>query len=147
MIFALDARLTDYHIKQWKLENDVIVSQRGAMDCYAHGHVWGVTYEQANELYHMDDLVKPEIAVHLNARADVAWGRIKDDKNADKFETPAYLEKQSWATEQVYKDIMGGHKALKNWATVRHIYLDTTKLSMRDTHEIVRGEIGKVMSI
>lgn len=79
--------------------------------------------------------------IHLNADPEVAFNRIKDDPDADKFETLEYIRKQSYETKRGYEELLKGNKSLKSFETAENIFIDTTYLSTDETYEIALKEL------
>ena len=93
MLFALDNRLfgTELRKIQDSGEYDFVITQRCFLDSFVHGAVQGFSYEFIEELNRFSDLPRTDILIHLVAEAQVAYQRIMDDPDADKFEYPEYI--------------------------------------------------------
>ena len=87
MIFALDNRILSTYIKNWKKQNDVIIAQRCPLDSLVHANVVNYSLEELQDLNRFEELEMPDIMIHLNADPQTAYDRIKNDPEADKFET------------------------------------------------------------
>jgi thymidylate kinase len=126
LIFALDNRLVAYKIQQLRKEGyDYLIMQRGWMDSFVAGAVQGFSYEQIHELLHTYDLPRVDCTVHLNCTPDVAYGRIKDDRDGDKYETPEYLNDQYKETLRFYESTQQD-SFIKELFPEEHLYIDTT---------------------
>lgn len=146
LIFALDYRLTNYKIIQWKKEYEVIISQRGIIDAYVHGVVRGFGYDQISELLKIKELEMPTIVIHMNANPTVAFNRIKNDINADKFETEEYINEQYLMTEKVYQDIIKSSEKLEFVQNAKHIYIDTTNITTEECFNNLIVQIEKIIN-
>ena len=88
LIFALDARLSNYQIRAWRQHYRALVSQRGWTDNFVFGAVQGVSYEETDRLLRTADLERPTALIHMVADPDVAFERIRHDPDlGDKYET------------------------------------------------------------
>ena len=74
--------------------------------------------------------------IHLNADPVVAFERIKNDPDADKFETLEYIKNQAKATEKVYHELLKGNPDLSAFKGIPNIYIDTTNITCEETFEI-----------
>ena len=90
LLFALDNRIAGTHLRGIieTGEYDFIVTQRCFLDSFVHGAVQGYSYSWVSELNHVSDLPKCDIMVHMVAEARIAYARICNDPDADKFEYP-----------------------------------------------------------
>lgn len=143
LIFALDHRLQNYRIKQARKEYDYIISQRGPIDLFTHGAVWGYNYKEINSILHMEELDICEVLIHLNTNPKIAYQRIKDDKDADKYEYPEYIKKQYKETKKIFYEIKKRNKYLYRYSNAINIYIDTTNLNIEETFEKVLEELNK----
>ena len=142
MLFALDNRLVGTaYVPMWQKNYDILISQRGYFDSFVHGAVQGFSYESVEEINKTKDLAKCDVMIHLNADPEVAFNRIKDDPDADKFETLEYIRKQSYETKRGYEELLKGNKSLKSFETAENIFIDTTYLSTDETYEIALKEL------
>lgn len=140
LIFALDNRILGTRIRQWQNsgEFDLILSQRGFFDSFVHGAVQGYTYQQVAELNHIEDLPKCTIMVHLCSDSTVAYNRIKDDPDADKFETVAYMRRQEEETRRGFRELTQEENTdLSAFWGVKNFFLDTTELTPDETYSLV----------
>ncbi len=123
LIFALDHRLQNYRIKEAKEQYDYIISQRGPVDSFVHASVWGFSYEETYSILRMNELETCEILIHLNANPEIAYERIKNDKNADKYEYLEYIVEQSKETKKVFLEIQKENKYLAQYSKSINIYI------------------------
>lgn len=134
LIFATDARITNTLLQEWSREYQMIISQRGWMDNFIFGKVQGVSYEEMAKLLRIEELQKPTAIICLNADASVAYSRIKNAKNKDKYETSAFIEKQAKETETFFTSIKNRHPALTYFYDIPNIFIDTTFLTTQETY-------------
>lgn len=105
LLFALDARLANYEIRAWREDSGaVLVSQRGFMDNFIFGAAQGVSYAETDALLKTGELEKPSAQIFLIAEPSVAFARIKDDPDADKFETFDFIVRQREETLRFLTD-------------------------------------------
>ena len=107
LLFALDNRIAGTHLRGIieTGEYDFIVTQRCFLDSFVHGAVQGYSYSWVSELNHVSDLPKCDIMVHMVAEARIAYARICNDPDADKFEYPEYIGKQEQETRRAYVEV------------------------------------------
>lgn len=144
LIFALDNRILGTRIRQWQKsgEFDVILSQRGFFDSFVHGAVQGYTYEQIATLNQIDDLPKCSLMIHLCADSNIAYNRIKDDPDADKFETAAYMHRQEEETRRGYRELIQAQNPdLSAFLGIQNYFIDTTELSPEETFELAKRRL------
>lgn len=94
LIFALDARLTNDRIVQWRKEHALLVSQRGWPDNYIFGAVQGVSYEDTTAMLRPHELERPAAILYLITDPGTAYARLQRCNTTDKFETPDFLRVQ-----------------------------------------------------
>lgn len=136
MLFALDNRiLGTVHIRDWRKASDVLVSQRGYIDSFVHGECRGFSYAESDKLQRTYELERCDVMIHLNADPNIAFERIKDDPEADKFETIEYIKRQAAATRKAYDELMKENPALSAFKGIPNIYIDTTNLTTQETFE------------
>lgn len=141
LIFTLDNRILSNYVRNWRKEFDYLVSQRGFLDSYVHGEVRGYDYSQVDELLKTEELQKCDVMIHLNADPKVAFDRIKDDPDGDKFETLEYIEKQAIATKRAYEELVNKNPNLNAFFGTQNIYVDTTYITCEQTYKIVLKEL------
>lgn len=140
MLFALDNRIFGTKLNKIieSQDYDVILTQRCFLDSFVHGAVQGYSYQWVEELNRVGDLPKCDIMVHLVAEASVAYQRICDDPDADKFEYPEYIEKQERETRKAYSNLVKGNEpALAAFKHCKNIYVDTTQMTTEEVFEVV----------
>lgn len=150
LIFALDNRILGTRIRQWMAsgEYDIILSQRGFFDSFVHGAVQGYTYEQIATLNQIEDLPKCSLMLHLCTDSTVAYQRIKDDKDADKFETPQYMRRQEEETRRGYRLLVQGENPdLTAFRGIPNYFIDTTSLTTDETFIIASARVNEFLNI
>lgn len=144
LIFALDNRILGTRIRQWQRsgEYDIILSQRGFFDSFVHGAVQGYTYEQIATLNQIEDLPKCTLMIHLCADSNIAYNRIKDDPDADKFETAAYMRRQEEETRRGYRELTQAQNPdLSAFFGIQNFFIDTTELSPEETFDLAKRRL------
>ena len=127
-------------------EHDIILTQRCFLDSFVHGAVQGYSYEWIEELNRIGDLPKCDIMIHLVAEASVAYQRICDDPDADKFEYPEYINKQEYETRKAYSAVVKGNEpALSSFKDSKNIYVDTTQMTTEEVFENVLKKLKKLI--
>lgn len=133
LIFATDARLVNKLIKDWKQKYDLLISQRAWMDNYVFGKVQGVSDEETHIMLKQHELEKPDAIIWLTADPEVAYNRIKDDPNKDKYETIEFMQKQAQATKECYEKIEKEEDFVSFFSGIPNILIDTTSLTQEET--------------
>lgn len=144
----LDNRILGSRIKEWRDsgEYDLILSQRGFFDAFVHGRVKDYPYHVTAEFNRVWELPKCQVMIHLVANAETAFERIKDDPDADKFETFEYMQIQEKETRNGYESLVRRKdSALNHFFDCINIYIDTTNLSTDETFEIALKRLTKIM--
>lgn len=145
LIFALDNRILDYYIRDWKKQYKYLISQRGFIDSFVHGEVRGYSYEETDTILRTHELTKCDVMIHLNADPEIAFKRIQDDPDADKFETIDYIIEQAEATEKAYKELVkGDNENLKAFKGIPNIYINTSYLTCEETFQKAVEELEKL---
>ena len=134
LLFALDNHIFAEHLKMM-FDCDLVITQRCFFDSFVHGAVQGYSYDYIGELNKIGSLPKVDIMIHLVAVADVAYQRIRDDPDADKFEFPSYIRKQEQATRNGYYNLVNHHPDLSAFANAKNLLIDTTHISTQETYE------------
>jgi thymidylate kinase len=129
LVFAADARLTNYLIRDWRREHRLLVSQRGWMDNYVFGAVQGLAYSSTDALLRTQELERPSAIVHLVADPAVAFERIRRDPRADKYETPAFMRVQHRETLRFWSSVERRLPILAPFSGIPAILLDTTDMT------------------
>lgn len=144
LLFALDNRLFGTELKEIidSGEYDVIITQRGFLDSFVHGAVQGFSYSWIGELNQIADLPKCDIMIHMVCEARTAYSRICDDPDADKFEYPAYIDKQERETRRAYAEVSGGlNPDLEHFNNCHNFYIDTTQMSIDEVFDLACKKI------
>ena len=147
-IFMLDNRILGSRIEQWRNsgEFDMILSQRGFFDAFVHGKVKNYPYRVTADFNRVWELPKCQVMIHLVANAETAFERIKDDPDADKFETIEYIRIQEQETRKGYEALVRKNdSALSHFFDCINIYIDTTNLTTEETFEIALKKLSRVM--
>lgn len=143
MLFSFaDGLLSNYMI-QLNGHCDYFICQRGPIDQYAHGVTRSrKSYQTIYQIQKPERLAKFDVYIHMNCEAKVAWERVAKDEGKDRYEYPEYFERQVKNTEKLYQDIMSGkYKELDFLSTAKHIYIDTTSLTIEQTFEKALTEL------
>ena len=148
LLFALDNHIFAEQLEKWENKNeyDLIISQRGFFDSFVHGAVQGYSYDFIAELNRIESLPEVDIMVHLVAEANVAYQRIRDDPDADKFEFPRYIRKQETETRNGYYSLINHDPDLSAFAKAENILIDTTRLTTVETFEQAKNFIDPLLS-
>lgn len=150
MLFALDNRIfgTELRAIQEAGEYDIVLTQRCFLDSFVHGAVQGYSYEWIEQLNRVSDLPKTDIMVHMVAETSVAYQRICNDPDADKFEYPAYIEKQERETRKAYSNVLNGtDPALATFKDCKNIYVDTTQMTTDEVFETVLKKLAPMLGV
>jgi thymidylate kinase len=145
LIFATDVRLTNQHLKRWREENDIIFSQRGWMDNFIHGKVQGFSYKETLSSLEAESLEKATAIICLNADPLVAYSRIKDDCDGDKYETLEYIKKQAKETDNFFKAVEKKDPALHCFQEIPFVIYDTTKKTKQETKQKTKLFLDSVL--
>ena len=119
---------------------DYFICQRWPCDEYVQGIIRNKgairTYQELYNLQKPERLIKFDDYICLNCDGKVAWERIKNDDNKDRYEYPEFLDKQSKQTEKLYEDITKNKdSSLDFLRKSNHYYLDTTDKTINQTFE------------
>jgi thymidylate kinase len=139
LLFALDGRLANYRIRQWRHAGEKLVSQRGWTDNFVFGAVQGISYEETEELLRSFELERASAYIHLIAEPHAAFARIKADPDRDKFETPDFLIPQYDETLRLYREIERKNPVFKEFHDIPATLIDTTKMTNEEVYEAVWG--------
>lgn len=144
MLFSFADGLLSNYMMQLDGHCDFFVCQRGPIDQYAHGVTRsGKKYSQIYKIQQPERLAKFDMYIHLNCDATVAWERICNDEGKDRYEYPEYFERQVKNTKKLYDDIIKGYyKELNFLRTSKHIYIDTTELTIKQVLEKAIREVN-----
>ena len=138
LLFALDNRLFGTELKEMleSGEYDVIITQRGFLDSFVHGAVQGFSYSWIAELNQIDTLPKCDIMIHMVCEPSVSYARIRNDPDADKFEYPAYIDKQARETSKAFAEVNSGNNPdLAHFNNCINYYVDTTQMSIDEVYK------------
>ena len=123
-------------------EYDILLSQRGFFDSFVHGAVQGYSYHEIASMNQIDDLPKCTVMVHLCADSTVAYNRIKDDDDMDKFETPAYMRRQEFETRRGFRALtQEEHVDLSAFDGIKNFFIDTTELTSDEVFCLARSRL------
>ena len=141
LLFALDNRLFGTELSEIieAGKYDVIITQRGFLDSFVHGAVQGFSYSWIGELNQIADLPKCDLMIHMVCEARTAYSRICNDPDADKFEYPAYIDKQERETRKAYAEVISGtNPDLEHFNRAKNLYIDTTQMSIDEVFDLVK---------
>lgn len=146
MLFALDNRLFAEKYEDWFTSDDydIIITQRGFLDSFVHGAVQGFGYDFIADLNRIDELPKCDIMIHMVAEAEIAYARIRDDPEADKFEYISYIRRQEQETRRAYREVINKEPSLEHFHSAQNIYVDTTQLTTSETYEYVLKKLNEL---
>jgi len=147
LIFALDARLTNYELKRWREKYDYVVSQRGWPDHFIFGAIRGLSYKEEEKLLKTDELEKPSAIILLTTNPTTAYKRIEHDPDADKYELPEILEIQYEETKRFSRALSKNYQSLKIFEEVPNILIDTTDYTKKDTFEIAKAFLAEELDL
>lgn len=83
-----------------------------------------------------------------SAEARIAYARICNDPDADKFEYPEYIGKQEQETRRAYVEVEAhNNPALIHFNTCQNIYMDTTQMSTDEVFETVSSKLVKMLNL
>lgn len=148
LLFALDNRIFGTKLKSMQEagEYDIVLTQRCFLDSFVHGQVQGYSYQWIEELNRTGDLPKTDILIHLVAEASVAYQRICNDPDADKFEYPEYISKQESETRKAYANVVKGNDpALASFRNSKNIYIDTTEMTTEEVYEVAVKKLLQIL--
>lgn len=148
LIFALDNRILGTRINHWddSQDYDVLISQRGFFDSFVHGAVQGYSYHEIATMNQIEDLPKCTVMIHLCADSTVAYNRIKDDVDADKFETPAYMRRQEEETRRGFRVLTQEENAdLSAFEGIKNFFIDTTELTSDEVFKFTWTRLKKFL--
>jgi thymidylate kinase len=135
LLFAADARLTNYLIRDWRAQGIPLVSQRAWMDTYVFSSVQGVSYEETAQMLRPEDLERPSGIIYLVAKPEVAYERIRNDPHGDKYETLPFMRVQHKETVDFCEAVRAGRPLLAPFHDIPAFLIDTTHLTTADVFE------------
>lgn len=127
LLFALDARLANYAIREWRQSGLELVSQRGWMDNFIFGAVQGVSYEKTEAMLRSFELERATAHIYLVADPDIALARLAAAEHRDKFETAEFIASQHGETLRFYQAARAS--LLPAFAAVPSILIDTSAMT------------------
>ncbi|HLV81346.1 MAG TPA: hypothetical protein VKT32_13760 [Chthonomonadaceae bacterium] len=134
LVFAADARLTNYLIREWRQTHPLLVSQRGWMDSFVFGVVQGISYQETDSLLRTPELERPSAIVHLVAEPQAAYERICHDPDADKYETLQFMRRQYQATVDFFHAVQADLPVLAPFAGIPALLIDTTQRTPEEVY-------------
>ena len=134
LLFALDARLANYLIRQWRADGVKLVSQRGWTDNFVFGAVQGMSYEETQELLRSRELERACAYIHMVAEPHAAFARIQADPDRDKFETSDFLVSQYNETLRLFAEIEAANPVLGEFHGIPRTLIDTTRLTNEEVY-------------
>jgi thymidylate kinase len=132
LLFALDARLTNYLITRWRQMDHLLVSQRGWMDNYVFGAVQGVSWAETDRMLRAGELERPSAVIHMAADPEVAFERIRHDPGRDKYEVLAFMRQQYRETQRFFEAVVSGNRGLAPFLGIPSLWIDTTNIAIED---------------
>jgi thymidylate kinase len=132
LLFALDARLANYAIREFRRAGVDLVSQRGWMDNFIFGAVQGVSYEQTEAMLRPGELERPSAHVFLIAEPAVALLRLEGSEHRDKYETAEFIALQYRETKRFIAAVKQGIPALRSFVDIPAILIDTIHMSQQE---------------
>lgn len=133
----MDGVLSNY-MRQMTGKYDYFICQRGPIGQYAHGVTRsGKSFSVIHDIQKPERLEKFDAYIHLNCEPWVAWERLADDPNKDRYETFEYFQRQSPNTRILYEKIIHSNEPeLDFLRSSAHLYIDTTLLSTEEVRKI-----------
>lgn len=137
LLFSFCDGLLSNYMQQLNGRLDYFICQRGPMDQYAHGVTRsGKDFNTIYNVQKPERLFKFDVYIHLNCNPKVAWNRIKDDSDKDRYEYPAYFAVQTVNTKKLYDCIKSGKEPeLEFLRKSENYYIDTTEMTIEETLE------------
>lgn len=129
LLFAADARLTNYLIRAWRKQYPRLISQRGWPDNFIFAAVQGVSYETTAMMLKPEELERPDAMICLNADPKVAYERIRHDASRDKYETLEFIITQQRETQRFHDATGTGMPILAAFEGIPEIVIDTTSFT------------------
>lgn len=138
LLFSFTDGLLSNYMMQLDGHCDYFICQRGPIDQYAHGVTRSKKeYAEIYSIQRPERLAKFDMYIHLNCNADVAWNRICQDEDKDRYEYPEYFKVQVKNTKMLFDNIVqGSQKELEFLRSSKHCYIDTTEKSIEEVRKI-----------
>ena len=74
--------------------------------------------------------------IHMVCEPSVSYARIRNDPDADKFEYPAYIDKQARETSKAFAEVNSGNNPdLAHFNNCINYYVDTTQMSIDEVYK------------
>jgi len=151
LLHVVDSRLADGQIRTWRDAGETLVSQRGWLDHFVFGACQGWSYEQMCALLRPEDLSTASVYIHLHADPEIAYARIADDQDGDKFETLDFMRVQARETVRCWEAVRLGVDAFASFQGAAHLLLDTSELTTVQTFtracEFLTVELGERLRV
>jgi thymidylate kinase len=147
LLFALDGRLANYQIRQWRAAGTSLVSQRGWTDNFVFGAVQGISYEETEELLRSYELERASAYIHLIAEPVAAFARIKDDPEHDKYETADFLVPQHAETRRLFDEVANKNPILREFHNIPAVLIDTTARSNAEVYDEARRFLAAAVPV
>lgn len=135
-LFAEDNRIASSLIGRFLLGGATVLSQRGWMDSFVHGSVVGYDCDEVNDIVRVQELVQPDASLYLTCNPSVAWSRVRDDPERDRWETPAYLEKQYYETHRFFEL---ADRVLDGYFSEPRLMIDTSTKAREEVRDEARS--------
>jgi thymidylate kinase len=142
LLFALDARLANYSICEWRRANIPLVSQRGWMDNFIFGATQGVSYQDTDRLLRTAELERAYAHIYLIAQPDIAFSRIENRERKDKYETVEFMAQQHVQTLRFFESAERHIPILRPFSKIPAILIDTTT----QTHDEVYTQATRFLT-
>lgn len=143
LIFAADARLTNYLIRAWRRQYRRVVSQRGWMDNFIFAAVQGESYTTTAMMLRPEQLETASAMICLTADPQVAFERIQHDPSRDKYETIEFIRAQHRETARFFAEVRS-NASLSAFERIPAVMIDTTSLTIEQVYaravEFLRGQ-------
>lgn len=115
------------------------------MDHFIFNQAQNLDYQQTIILLKPEEMEKPDLSIYLVSNPKIAYERIKNDPNKDKYETLKFMKVQYDETLRFFKEIDKNSK-LKKIFTEEKIIIDTTNLTKNEVFEKALEIIRKYIS-
>ncbi len=132
LLFALDARLTNYRLIEWRNKHDFVVSARGWMDAFIYGAAQKFSYQQTADLLKINELEKPSAIIYLTCDIEVVLQRMKrqprmpQKEAVQKYETAEFLTQLRANILDFIQSTKERDPALQAFSDIPQLHLDTS---------------------
>lgn len=132
LLFSFCDGLLSNYMQQLDGRVDYFICQRGPMDQYAHGVTRsGKDFKTIYDIQKPERLFKFDVYIHLNCNPKIAWERIKEDDDKDRYEYPDYFAVQTVNTARLFDCIVSGNDPeLDFLRESKNYYIDTSNMSI-----------------